>query len=285
MELWNLTNSGIPVIACRAGQFAGLQTVRVDETAWHLCNPRRLSAVIHDQPMEASMKNRCLSGAGAALVATLIFSSMGAPVRADDSSKTNPGFVPDTGQINPGVPQQPTSQSSDVSNMPTSEEARAALMAPISKQPSTGDAPAATMGAGTQQVEPHPGMAGATNEPPPSGPIGSFGQTIPAKFSKRNDVLDRVPTMAIPLPLTDDQRKQIYDAVMADKSQPAAGAEALKPASELSPDQALNGMHPLPTSVRNIDGVTRLYYVKAQGKVLLVEPDVRTVVGEITPGK
>ncbi len=43
----------------------------------------------------------------------------------------------------------------------------------------------------------------ATSEPPPSGPIGSFGQTIPAKFSKRNDILDHVPIMAIPLPLSD----------------------------------------------------------------------------------
>jgi len=231
------------------------------------------------------MKSTCLSGAGAALAATLILSSMAAPAHADDSAKTNPGFVPDTGQINPGVPQQPASQSSDVSNMPTPDQARAALMTPVSNQPSTGDASAATTGTGAQQVPSLPGMAGATNEPPPSGPIGSFGQTIPAKFSKRNDVLDHVPTMAIPLPLTNDQRKQIYDAVMADKSPPPAGAEALKPASELSPDQALNGMHPLPASVRNIDGVSRLYFVKAQGKVLLVEPDVRTVVGEIAPAK
>ncbi len=91
--------------------------------------------------------------------------------------------------------------------------------------------------------------------------------------------------MAIPLPLTDEQLKQIYDAVMAENSQSPAGADALKPTSELSPDQALNGMHPLPASVRGIDGVSRLYYVKAQGKVLLVEPAVRTVVGQITSQK
>jgi len=42
----------------------------------------------------------------------------------------------------------------------------------------------------------------------------------------------------------------------------------LKPASELSPNQALNGMHPLPESVRSIDGVTQLYYAKAKGKVV-----------------
>jgi hypothetical protein len=88
--------------------------------------------------------------------------------------------------------------------------------------------------------------------------------------------------MAIPLPLTQEQRKQIYDAVMAEKSQPVAGADALKPASELSPNQALDGMRPLPEGVRGIDGVSRLYYIKAKDRVLLIEPNVRTVVGQIT---
>jgi hypothetical protein len=171
--------------------------------------------------------------------------------------------------------------------MPTPEEARAALMTPVSKQPSTGDALTTTTGTGTQEKREatNTDAAGKINELPPSGPIGSFGQTIPAKFSKRNDILDHVPIMAIPLPLTDEQLKQIYDAVMAENSPPPAGAEALKPTSELSTDQTLNGMHPLPASVRGIDGVTRLYYVKAQGKVLLVEPTVRTVVGQITSQK
>ena len=198
---------------------------------------------------------------------------------------TNPGLVPNTGQINTGGAAQPSSQSADVTNIPTPEEARAALMAPISRQPSTGDASAATTGTGGRDAntgsQPSPD-GNASAEPPPSGPIGSFGQTIPAKFSKRNDTLDHVPTMAIPLPLSDQQRKQIYDAVMADKAQPVADADALKPASELSPDQALNGMHPLPESVRGIDGVARLYFVKAKDKVLLVEPATRTVVGQIT---
>ena len=63
--------------------------------------------------------------------------------------------------------------------------------------------------------------------------------------------------------------------MIADNSQPVAGADALNGAS-------VNGMHPLPESVRGIDGVTLLYYVKAKGKVLLVEPATRTVVGEIT---
>ena len=212
------------------------------------------------------MKNRYSLALGTALAAVLALTSLNTPLRAEDNPATlgNPGFDAAT---------------------PTLEQVRAALMAPISKQPSTGDAsPATTSGTGSQEPS-GPGALNSANAsagPPPSGPIGSFGQTIPAKFSKRNDILDHVPTMALPLPLSDQQRKQIYDAVMAEKSEPVASADALKPSSELSPPQALNGMHPLPESVRGIDGVTRLYYVKAKGKVLLVEPATRTVVEQIT---
>ena len=229
------------------------------------------------------MKNRYLLALGTTVAAALVLPSMSMTSHAQDA--TNPGLVPNTGQINTGMAAQPSSQSADVSNMPTPEEARAALLAPISRQPSTGDALPVTTGTGGRDAnagsQPPPD-GNATAEPPPSGPIGSFGQTIPAKFSKRNDTLDHVPTMAIPLPLSDQQRKQIYDAVMTDKAQAVAGADGLKPASELSPDQALNGMHPLPESVRGVDGVARLYFVKAKGKVLLVEPATRTVVGQIT---
>jgi hypothetical protein len=217
------------------------------------------------------MKNRYSLWLGVAL-AVLALSSQN-PLRADDSATvpTDPGFAPKTGQINPGITRQAAS----------TPEARRALMTPISKQPSTGNAPSATTGTAAQQQPDTQNTAGTTNEPPPSGPIGSFGQTIPAKFSKRNDILDQVPIMAIPLPLTDQQLNQIYDAVMADNTQPTVGAEALKPASELSPDQALNDMHPLPGSLHGIDGLAGLYYVKGQKKVLLVAPAIRTVVDQI----
>ena len=235
------------------------------------------------------MKSSHSFALGIAVAAALAWSAVSVPVRAQDrdTQRINPGFVPNTGQINPGTAQQPSSQSADFGNFPSPEEARAALMAPISKQPSTGEASAATTGSAGQGSQEAQGAqpaspAGAASEPPPSGPIGSFGQTIPAKFSKRNDTLDHVPTMALPLPLSDEQRKQIYDAVMADSSQPVPGVEALKPSSELSPNQALNGMKPLPESVHGIDGVSRLYYLKAKGKVLLIEPATRTVVGQIT---
>lgn len=228
------------------------------------------------------MKNsHCLLGTSGLAAAVLLY-SLGAAVFAQDEPRRplNPGLVPNTGQINTGAAPQPWSKSAEVDNIPAPAEAWAALVQPISRQPSAGGG-ATTTGTGGQQP-PASGTINASSEPPPSGPIGSFGQTIPAKYSKRNDILDHLPTMAIPLPLTQEQRKQIYDAVMAEKSQPVVGADALEPASELSPNQALNGMRPLPESVRSIDGVSRLYYIKAKDKVLLIEPNVRTVVGQIT---
>jgi hypothetical protein len=202
-------------------------------------------------------------------------------VRAAENvmNTADPGFVPDTGQINLGIAIQGASQSNEIITIPTPQEARAAKLTPISTQPSTGDQRtnppqpgAATTGAG----------ASTNGEPPPWGPIGSVGQTVPAKFFPRNDVLDRVPTMAFPLSLTDQQRQQIYQAVMADKAQPAADADALTMASALSIDQALDGMHEMPASVRGIVDVKGLKYVKGKNKVLLVEPATRVVVDEIT---
>jgi hypothetical protein len=229
------------------------------------------------------------------------------------TSASDPGFTPDTGQINPGFDKKNPS-SSEARKIPTPAEARAAKMLPISSQPSPGSDPTVQQPGPTpaatgdqpdtrQQQSPNAAGAQATQSRAQSGtapaattgsgnasnastqvsdgPIGSTGQTIPAKFSERNDTLDRVPTMAQPIPLTDQERQRIYQAVMADKTQAAAGAEALGPASYLSTDQALNEIHPLPASVQNIAAVKGLQYVKAKDKVLLVEPATRIVFEQI----
>src|SRR5262245_18629162 len=255
----------------------------------------------------------------AAVAAVIALPTLNCLAGAEESATvpTDPGFKADTGQINSGATKPPPFESNKVTSIPAPDEARRALLTPIPKQPSAGNVPNAprpegqTVGGPSANQEsknavgrpqgllttsstvptPEGGKAGAQtaspgssagSEPAPSGPIGSFGETIPAKFSQRNDICDRVSFMAWPLPLTDQQRKQVYDAVMADQSQPVAGADALKPASELSTDQALNGMRPLPESVRGIEGLGKLQYVKASNKVLLVEPSTRTVVDQIT---
>ena len=198
----------------------------------------------------------------------------GAAYAGDTPASIDPGFDPDTGQINPGTSPRVPSAAPALPAPPSQQDACFALMMPDPGLISLGEVPAPAQTTGASQ---------AANAPaPPPGPIGATMQTMPSKFSQRNDVLDRVPIKAWPLPLSDQQQKQIYHAVMADKSQPAAGADELKPASALSADQAANGMHPLPAHLRGIDGLQILYFVKGMKKVLLVEPSTRTVVDEIT---
>lgn len=254
------------------------------------------------------MKGRILIAAAAALAAA---SPLFVPAAraADPAADTQPGFVPDTGQINPGHAAQPASAAPPLpqDQQPAQEDARAALMMPDNGAPSAGQSAgqgagqAAGQGAGQGGQETGQGAAQATPPAPnsggrsdsgndssaaatsaaPSGPIGATIQTMPAKFSHRNDVLDHMPMMAWPLPLDAQQRQQIYQAVMADKSPPPADTAKLKPASALSLEQRRD-MHPLPESLAGIDGLQGLKYIKGKDKVLLVRPSTGIVVDELT---
>jgi len=227
-----------------------------------------------------------------ALATSLAFAPLAVEqIRAQGSVTvpTDPGFKPDTGQINPGVEHPAPSSSTDIQKIPTHAEAIAALMAPDDPVSALGQQPGQESGQESVQSPSgatapettgiRPASSASQNHP---GPIGATGQTMPAKFSKRNDTLDRLPIMAWPMRLTDQERQRIYQAVMADRSQPAADADALTPASELSTEQALNQTHALPGSLQDIDQLKRLTYVKAKNKVLLIEPSTRIVVDEVS---
>ena len=205
----------------------------------------------------------------AALIAGAAFAmpaTRAAAFAGNNVSDLDPGFVPDTGQINRGFDEKvPT--SSQPRPIPTPAQVRAAIAMPDSDQPALG---------GTN-VTTGVGSLGAQSP----GPIGATGQTMPAKFSQRNDTLDRVPVMALPIPLSDQDRQRIYQAAMADNTAVAEDAAALAPAGELTVNQALNETHPLPASVRGIRGVQQLGYVKTKNKIFLVEPATRIVVAEI----
>lgn len=116
---------------------------------------------------------------------------------------------------------------------------------------------------------------------PRMGPIGAIGQTMPAKFSKRNDTLDRLPTMAWPLPISDQERQQVYQAVMSDKAAAAADIGELRATDQLPARLALADMHPLPEAAARISDLNTLHYVKTKDKVLLVTPATRTIVDVI----
>jgi hypothetical protein len=210
--------------------------------------------------------------------------------------------LPPVGVSNAADAAKPTIDTTTTgAKIATTEEARAARMMPSDPTPASGEkfmpASAATDGSLKPKASANDGSApgsgtssetiGASSvsamEDTHPGPLGATGQTMPSLFSERNAILDRVPTMAMPLALTQQQRQQIYQTVMADKSRsPAADAESLAPASGLSANQALNEMQSLPQSLQDIEPLKGLRYVKAKDKVLLVTPSTRIVVDAIT---
>jgi hypothetical protein len=107
----------------------------------------------------------------------------------------------------------------------------------------------------------------------PGAPTDS--QTVPAKFSARNDRIDKTPIMAMSLGLTDEQKKKIAESVGR------AGAPTLqtsaKPAEELPWGVAI---HDLP-NVATDPLLPKVKYVRTSDRILLVWPDNRVVAEEI----
>jgi hypothetical protein len=103
------------------------------------------------------------------------------------------------------------------------------------------------------------------------------GETVPAKFSEQNAARDQVPIMAKPLPLSDEQKRRIYDTVSG-ANKPIANVDA-HPANFLPPSIEL---FELPSELANaIPAVRDLKYVRLDDRVLLVQPPNKVVVGEI----
>jgi hypothetical protein len=238
-----------------------------------------------------TLHRNLMLAAGLAILVT--FTTALAHAEVAPSATTDPGFVPNTGQINPGF--DPKNSRGVGRAVPTPAESLAAILAPVATEPSAGADPQGQQGGpalATAGDQPTAATTGAAPTLPPvyakntsapsGGPIGSFGQTIPAKFSERNDVLDRTPTMALPLVISMQDRQRIYQAVMDDKSAPAAGADALRPASVLSAQQAFTEIHALPDAVKDMPALRNLQYLKAKNKVFIVNPVSRVVVDQIT---
>jgi hypothetical protein len=155
--------------------------------------------------------------------------------------------------------QQPPQQKAQQEKAQQSDEGRAGTTEPSSQAPTA------------KPEETAPLVNGRLTAP--GAPADS--QTVPAKFSARNAALDELPIMAFPLPLTDDQRKRIRDAV---SKAPVAKADVRL--ADLLPSGI--DVRDLPQELTTEIPATRnLGYVRTADKILLVSPSNRIVVGEI----
>lgn len=134
--------------------------------------------------------------------------------------------------------------------------------------------PSATQAASAQTSSPGPVFVnGALNVP--GAPQDS--QTRPAKFSGKNDAIDKQPIMAMRLSGLDDGQRRAILAAVGKAHVPAAKTQA-RVSEELPMGIAI---HELPKDATDNADIKRLKYVRVEGGVLLVDPPNRIVVGEI----
>jgi hypothetical protein len=214
-----------------------------------------------------------------------------AALAAEPYPNSGADFAPHDGLINPGRGPAPWSATKALpqDRQPDQEEARAALIMPDPVGVVSAGQQAAAPNANPQQtigVTPNQdpqqttGVAPPSSNPPP-GPIASTLQTIPAKYSHRNDLLDHLPVMAWPLLLNEQQRQEIVTAVMTQTTKIAVGVDELKPAASVTYEQSRQ-LSALPDNVAKIEALRGLKYLKGKNKVLLVQPSTGIVVDQIS---
>jgi len=160
-------------------------------------------------------------------------------------------------QSGPSSAQPTTNQDSQANQATHSVSGRAGKAEPSSYAPTEGTAAF---------------VNGALNVPG----ANADSQTVPAKFSKRNDAIDQVPIMAMPvLAFSNDQKRSIIEAVRGANT-PVQTTSA-KPSEELPIGIAVQDW----PAAASDPAFAKLKYVRAQDRILLVEPANRVVIGEI----
>jgi hypothetical protein len=103
-------------------------------------------------------------------------------------------------------------------------------------------------------------------------------QDEPAKYSAKNAQIDATPIMAYPIPLTDEQKRAIYQRI----SQGPMATEKItaKPSEEVPATLALQELPP--DLAASIPAVADYKFLRLPDRILVVNPRESIVVGEIT---
>ena len=218
---------------------------------------------------------RPLLSSAAALIA--LSTVAGFAARAEDAQQ-NAAPKPETSQA--ATPQQGSGQDNRKSSG-TNDQSGPSNAAPTASQDGQGDR--ATHSVSGRGGKEEPGSHAPTQNDAvlvngawnvAGAPADS--QTIPAKFSKRNDAIDHVPIMAMAaLAFSDEQKRSIIDAVRG--ANPPVQSTSAKPAEELPIGITVQDW----PAAASDPAFAKMKYVRAQDRILLVEPNNRVVIGEI----
>ena len=177
--------------------------------------------------------------------------------------------------------QEPTSTQAQQQNYPAQPQAPGATATPDHTIPPPPHAqPQAPIADQSKPAAVGPSQANTAAAVPSDRPPGATPQTTPSTISAENAKLDKLPTTALQFPLTEEQRKMISKSIAAaSPTQTAAGlanvhvADFLPTATPIQ-DFSLEVMKEIPSA-------KQYKFVKADKRVLIVDPPNMTVVGEI----
>jgi hypothetical protein len=124
-----------------------------------------------------------------------------------------------------------------------------------------------------------PAQASTAPNVPGNSPPGATGQTMPSTLSADNAKRDKLPITALQFPLTEEQKKLIAKSV----------ASAPKTSGGLLANVHVSDFLPTATSVQDfspevmseIPLAKQYKFVKVDKRVLVIDPSIGTVVGEI----
>jgi hypothetical protein len=124
-----------------------------------------------------------------------------------------------------------------------------------------------------------PAQASTAPNVPGNSPPGATGQTMPSTISADNAKLDKLPITALQFPLTEEQKKLIAKSV-ASAPKTSGGLLANVHVSDFLPT-ATSAQDFSPEVMSEIPLAKQYKFVKLDKRVLVIDPSIGTVVGEI----
>ena len=178
--------------------------------------------------------------------------------------------------------QEPNKAEADRQSAPAQAQGPSQTTAPMGTNPGTmGGQPQAPIANQASPADVGPAQANTANTGNSTAatnwPLGSSRQTAPSTVSAENDKLDKLPVIAYSFWLSDADKKMIVQGVA---NAPKTDVKDAKVANLLPP-----GVESVdfPADVaQKLPMAGRYEYVKLESRVLIIEPNLKIIVAEVT---
>jgi hypothetical protein len=178
--------------------------------------------------------------------------------------------------------QEPPKGEAERQSPPSQADGSTRTIAPMGTNPGTTNAqPQAPQADQAKPADVGPAQANTANTVGSGGgpqwPLGSTRQTAPSTVSAENDKLDKLPVIAYSFWLSDAEKKAIVQAVA---NAPKTEVKDAKVANLLPP--GVESVHFPADVAQKLPMAGRYEYVKLENRVLIIEPNLKIIVAEVS---